>query len=359
MKKSEMTVTLPVCIENVDCVTNCWIYNRLAIIKTSPYYRDWIASHYDLHVNKNLNFDFGETRVSSPSYHDAILERRPLQLFQFHEDDIIEKIKAEIIAGYYIVMYVREEVGEVYYHEVLFYGFDDVSESLQAIGLTERSFQAVLYSYSYIREMLPDVKKYFMEYPEVVVDLFLRFQYPVTAFRLNRSYSPENCPFEAYCKLKEELDGACHCVQYGTAFGEYKKTELVYRGISCLYAFYQILDMEINGDKFPEDFTGLTKAAKKLQEHQRMIWHSMKYVVEKWRLAMSDQSSDCISGYRQCYTVIKKWLAMVLKYEHVEDKKLLKRIMDDIPEIFERERKLLDEFVNQCIVWDAFNENYI
>ncbi len=42
---------LPIHIEDVDSVTDCWIYNRLAIIKTSPYYKDWIASHWYQNIN--------------------------------------------------------------------------------------------------------------------------------------------------------------------------------------------------------------------------------------------------------------------------------------------------------------------
>lgn len=42
---------LPIHIEDIDSVTECWTYNRLTIVKNSLYYRDWIASHYDLYVD--------------------------------------------------------------------------------------------------------------------------------------------------------------------------------------------------------------------------------------------------------------------------------------------------------------------
>lgn len=39
---------LPIHIEDVDSVTNCWIYNRLTIIRTSPYHKKRMASLYNL-----------------------------------------------------------------------------------------------------------------------------------------------------------------------------------------------------------------------------------------------------------------------------------------------------------------------
>lgn len=44
---------LPIEIENIDCVSKCWIYNRMAIRKISPYYRDWIASQYNILLQMN------------------------------------------------------------------------------------------------------------------------------------------------------------------------------------------------------------------------------------------------------------------------------------------------------------------
>ena len=80
---------LPIYTEGIDSVTDCWIYNRLAIIKTSPYYRDWIASHYNLY-SASGNFHFGETKIYSPSYHEEILQRRPLKVFEMNSSNIVD-----------------------------------------------------------------------------------------------------------------------------------------------------------------------------------------------------------------------------------------------------------------------------
>ena len=60
---------LPLKIGDIESVTECWTYNRLTIVKNSPYYRDWIASHYNLFVDSKLyNFTFGENNKIFPTY---------------------------------------------------------------------------------------------------------------------------------------------------------------------------------------------------------------------------------------------------------------------------------------------------
>ena len=90
---------LPIHIEDIDSVTDCWIYNRLAIIKTSPYYKDWIASHYNLYSDSS-NFHFGEVNIYPPSYHEEILQRKSLRVFHMDSSNInVFKAKASIWAS--------------------------------------------------------------------------------------------------------------------------------------------------------------------------------------------------------------------------------------------------------------------
>ena len=97
---------LPIHIEDIDSVTDCWIYNRLAIIKTSPYYKDWIASHYNLYSDAG-NFHFGEMNMYPPSYHEEILQRKSLKVFHMDSSNIIDTLKDNIKNGYYIIMHIK------------------------------------------------------------------------------------------------------------------------------------------------------------------------------------------------------------------------------------------------------------
>ena len=92
-------ITLPIHIDDVESVTDCWIYNRLAIIKTSPYYRDWMASHYNL-CSGSGNFHFGEINMYPPSYHEEILQIKPLKVYNMNSTNIIDNLKDNKKNGY-------------------------------------------------------------------------------------------------------------------------------------------------------------------------------------------------------------------------------------------------------------------
>ena len=82
-------IKLPVHFDIVT-VTECWTFNRLTIIGNSPYYIDWIASHYNLY-NSVYNFHFGDVSMHPPSYQEEILQK-PIQALIFHLK-ILMKIK--------------------------------------------------------------------------------------------------------------------------------------------------------------------------------------------------------------------------------------------------------------------------
>ena len=355
MNFTKKTVILPIYMNNIDCVTSCWIYNRLAIIKTSPYYSDWVASHYNLFADSDFVFSFGETTKIPASYHDEILERKPLHLFQFSENNIIENLKAEIMAGYYIVMHVMQNTNPSYFHEVLFYGFDDASDNM--IGISTGN--PIKYSYSHIRNTLSSVKRRLIDNIQESILLSIHYQYPATAFKVNNNFTPQNCPYEAFSKLKEELEGGFHNIHQANVYGEYNVSDVVYRGINCLYRFEQLLKLEITENAFLNKYSLMTRAAKKLQEHRSMMLHSMKYLSQKWKAAMTTSSAACILEYERCCVTSQKWLALILKYTQTMDKQLLEKVVTEIPDAFEQEKRILEKFLFASIKWDVFNEKYI
>lgn len=272
---------LPIQIANVDCVTDCWIYNRLAIIAASPYYEDWVASHYELYTAAGYNFYFGETSLTPPGYHDAILERRQLRLFAMTEETILGAIREELLRGWYLIFYVKDFMVQDHYHEVLIYGFDDGREEILVAGLKGYTFQEFAVPYAYLRDTLADLKQYFMDDIQQGANLSFHFQYPLTALRLRKDYEAANCPFEAYVKLENELKGDAFTRQTMFGFDDYRENETIYRGINCLYGFMKMLQQEVEGQPFEEWFRGMASGAKKIHEHQRMLRRTMGYLVEK------------------------------------------------------------------------------
>ena len=349
---------LPIHIEDIDSVTDCWIYNRLAIIKTSPYYKDWIASHYNLYSDSS-NFHFGEVNIYPPSYHEEILQRKSLRVFHMDSSNIIDTLKDNIKNGYYIIMHIKPYIDEDYFHEVLFYGFDDSKQQLISVGVTQRFFQTICIDYSHMEITVEDIKKYYLNNSFRGMELSMNYQYPATAMKLNPSYNPDNCAFEAYLKIRKELDGKICIINHPKEIGDYGCHHYHYIGIACLNAFKEILQTEINGDKFCDWFRGLTSAAKKLYEHRCMIKTSMEYIIKKWKIALTDEANSALMQYNDCVQVSEKWLNLCLKYEFNQDKEILKRIIDEIPSAFLKEKATLNTFLYQGIDWECFNKNFV
>lgn len=349
---------LPIHINDVESVTDCWIYNRLSIIKTSPYYRDWIASHYNLYSDSG-NFHFGEMNIYPPSYHEEILQRKPLKVFNMNRANVVDTLKENIENGYYIIMHIKPYINKDYYHEVLFYGFDDSKGRLISVGVEQRGFRTICIDYSHIETTIEDIKKYYLDNSFRGIELSINYQYPATSVKLNPSYKPDNCAFEAYSKICREMDGKLCIVRYPKEVGNYDYHHHHYMGIDCLDAFKETLQTEINGDSFSDWFRGLTSAAKKLYEHRCMIKISMEYIMEKWSIALTDNANSALVEYSDCVLTSEKWLNLCLKYEFKQDKKILKHIIDEIPAAFLKEKAALDTFLYHSIDWKRFNENFV
>lgn len=356
---SQDRIELPIYISDVESVTDCWIYNRLAIIKTSPYYEDWISSHYNLYSTQVLNFHFGNIIMYPPAYHEEILQRTPIRLFELTADNVIDCLKEYIKAGFYIIMFIKVGKESDDIHERLFYGFDDTQKCMLCAGTKNRIFSPITYSYSYLRDTLEDVKQYFLHNEQLGMDFALNYQYPVTALKLNPSFKPDNCVFEAYLKIQTELRGEFFDLNKEFHFGEYTKWAHIYTGISCLDAFEKALENEIAGREFSENFRGLTSAAKKLQEHRLMMLQSITYVLKHWQSVFQENTSMVINEYKACYSTVEKWSRLCLKYEFTQDKNILKHIVQEIPHIFNKEKECLEQFVNNSIDWQKFNRTQI
>lgn len=258
-----MKKELQIQINEVNCVTDCWIYNRLAIIKTTPYYKDWIASHYNLYATDVYNFHFGDINMYSASYHEEILQRKSANLFKLTSKNMIEEIKNHIEDDCYVIINIKTPGVGNGFHECLIYGFDDFKEMFLAVALNGGMFQAIEVSYLYMKENIDQVKKHFLKNSQLGMYLSKDFQYPFTVFKLNSNYKIDNCVFEAFHKIRSEVCGKQYDECDVMGFEEYQSVTQKYTGISCLDAFKKMLSNVILGGEFKHGFLGIVPAAKK------------------------------------------------------------------------------------------------
>ena len=349
---------LPINIDEVECVTECWTFNRMAILKTLPYYEDWIASHYDLHATSNFNFFFGQNQIYTPDYYDIILNRKFINLFELTESDVVDRLKDELSKGYYLILYFKPLSDVEWYHEVLIFGFDDMKKVFHCIGLEKRIFQEKEYDYTYMKDALKAVKKHIKENKKGI-NLGMQFQYALSAFQPKDDYCTDNCVFEAYRKIRNELYGEEGLRHRLTSVGKFQQQAQYYKGICCLDALANMLSKLIVGENIGGGFRGITNAFQKLYEHRYMMIISLKYVLKNWEKAIKSNAAECISTYEECCNIVEKWVKMAIKYELTTKTEILERILTEIPEVYEREYNCLNEFVNNCIDWDKFHDYYV
>lgn len=352
-------IELPIEIEDIDCITDCWVFNRLIIIKTSPYYEDWIASHYNLFATSEYNFHFGDLSLSEPNYHDDILERKQLNVLKIDQNNVVLELSKKISEGYYINIFVKSNTEIDHFHEVVIYGFDNFKNDFLVVEHQNRGFKKSHISYDFLIDTWPDIKKYFISNSFRGMELSMNFQYPATLFKIKHGYNIENCAVEAYKKLRKELQGTKLNIFCSQEFLNYKEYRIQYQGIECLSAIFAMINDALNGKEFVSWFRGKTSAIKKLYEHRKMILLSMRYVYKKWQVCMSDESLIYIEKYQENLKIVEKWLSLSLRYELTNNKHDLEIVLNDLPTVYRNEKNILNNFVYHTINWDIFNENFI
>lgn len=355
-------VVLPMHIEDITVSTECWTFNRLAIIKSSPFYRDWIASHYNLFVDtNNYNFLFGDFSCYTFAYYGELLQHKPINFFQLNRENIIGTIKSFIAEGWYIIASFdyNEQLDAV--HEQLLFGYDDEQESFLTLDVINRKFKKTQISYSRVVEVIEKVKAHFLRREKDAIKLSLVFQYPITIVRINKSFSPQNCPFEAYKKMIWEVNSKC-MVQTGLFnfdICDDRDQANIVTGLRCLIAFGDMLEAFIEGRTASPWFKGITNAVKKIQEHQQMICNTMEYLAEKWSKAITSEAGQALKDYKDVLRTLDKWMGMCLKYEINGDVALLKRIRAEANNVYKEELKSLLSFINNGFDWQKLNRYYI
>ena len=152
-----------------------------------------------------------------------------MRLFHLTQQNIVNELKGYLRDGYYVNMMIKQYRDRDFVHEVVFYGFDGSSRCFTAVEFENEIFESMTFSYSYIEEIIEKVKGTFRSELRRGMMLELGFQYPVTIFKLNPSFNSANCVFEAYRKVKQELNGAFYDLHFAGEFAEYKSQSYGYR----------------------------------------------------------------------------------------------------------------------------------
>ena len=162
-----MKKILPIAIKDNPIVSACWTFAKTAIIKTSPYAEDWMASHLQLYMDHTFCTYFGESNsMYPPGYYDDILHTKNLDVFSINTDNIIPTIKGNLDEGRYILLRTNWNTAdkrEPRFHEVLIYGYDDEKQVFFVPLMEDRIFVPAEVSFEHIKTshllMIEEYKK--------------------------------------------------------------------------------------------------------------------------------------------------------------------------------------------------------
>lgn len=168
-------------------------------------------------------------------------------------------MRDELLKGYYLIMYIKPFEDSDWFHEVLFYGYNDSEKKFKAIVFKDRAFRRMDYSYKYIQSILQEIQDRLRKNKKKGMELSLQYQYPIYAFRLREDYPTDSWVFRAYRKINDELEGVrFHDGEINSTW-VFKVCSCVYRGISCLTALENMIKEVLAGEEMEPGCQGMTE----------------------------------------------------------------------------------------------------
>lgn len=344
-----MEKRLPIVTQKTAVVTECWTFARMAIIQTSTFAVDWLASHMNLFMTETSHIYFGENfRQFRPSYYEDILDTEHIDIFSVDRKDVIAKIKQQIDSNKYVLLstvWYFDENNVPLIHESLIYGYSDEKKMFYITMLKDRAFIETTMLFSWIEDNFEIVKNHWCSRGgRHMVNYCINFMTPWVNYSLKKTYDTHNAVYMALDKIDKERCGRKIMASSLSEKMTIADTVVYYTGIACLDG----LSNAIN--RICQNLPGyydIIKIIKVLLEHRKLILLSMRYVKEK--LSLKKEFDNIILNYEDCCGYIEKWCNMAIKYDLTKDKTLLLRINCEIAQIYLKEKNSINVFYNNCI----------
>lgn len=331
--------------------SECSVFEKLAIIQTSPHGEAWLASHLRLFYDSNYgDCRFGEwNALYPPEYYEDILQIEEVPVLQDPPDRIVDIIKHCIDDGFYALVELNwsRDAAEPAYHEALFYGYDDDRQLLFTPAVQERHWKEDLWSYEQVQASYRQFLDYLAEHPDHRLYYSTHYQYPFSKIKMRDTYSPGRAAYMAMENIVNEVWGKKIDIQDFDAGQAVLSNNRFYRGLACLMGAKDKLDHLIETQE-PDSFP--TSTFVRLYEHRALLLLSLNYICKAWEVA-EEAVSAYIARYRRCCERAQKWYLLLLKYEATRDIQILQRVRDEIPVAYQEESDALCGFYSASHAW--------
>ena len=353
-----MEIRLPIELKTA-VITECWTFEKRAVIQSAPLADDWLASHLSLYMDAEFSCYFGDGEsYYDPAYYRDILRIEELPLFPLSEEETLSLIRQNLREGRYVMVMlhqgIEERDGRNDYHEALLYGYDDEKEifftpALRMTRLVERELP-----FDAVHASLVRLKAHMLRVPDDRFFWSREYQYPLSIIQIREDYVP-NQVYEALKKIVPEVWGKSVAVTELDADMRLYGEKTVYKGLGCLYGLREALRRTLNGEPMPPTFLGFARNLKKMLEHRQNLLHTMRYVMDRWNI-QNDEIDWHVQSYASCCERAENWMSMALKAELTGDTSLYACIAEEIPAAYREEYLMLADFYNLCLAW--YYENH-
>ena len=328
---------------NAAVVTECWTFYRLAIIQTTPFGREWLASHLRVFMQRRFRVYFGENfQIYYHQYYHDILRYEGIDIRTLPPESLVDLLKRHVRQGRYTLVECDfdqlngQPSGKPVFHEILVYGFDDERQVFftPVLGASRR-FSRWEVPYACLIESYRSMRKYMTAHPAEQYHLMNHYHYMVTRISIDPHYRPDDTPIMAIAKMREEALG---CQFTETDFGR----EVVYStGIGCLKG------MKESGLMTAEDGVDeawIVNSVKKLHEHRRIILSTMHYLQKMLQL---DEAME-IGQYEQSCRLLEIGCNFAMKHQATGETENLRKLAAYLDRAYEIERQILWPFIQLC-----------
>lgn len=353
-----MEIRLPVEL-NTAVITECWVFEKLAMIQASPFGEDWLSTHFQLYMDPYYSCYFGDGETHYPSsYFWDILAFEEMPLFALSEEELFSLILRHLREGRYVMLMICHvnggPDGTDFFHEGLLYGYDDEKEVFFAPQLQTTNLVEQTLSFDTVRTSLTRLKAHVLQAPQDRIRWAKEYQYPIGTIRIRTDYAP-NQVYDALMKFMPEIWGKTITITELDRDMQPYGEKTAYKGLGCLFGLREAMHREIHGEPLPPEFIGFPRNLKKMWEHRQNLLGTMRYVVNRWNI-QDETIHGHVQNYAVCCERFEQWVSMAIKAQITGQRDPYIQILKEIPAVYQDEFFTLADFYNHSASWYAENQ---
>ena len=346
-----MKKTLPIKVD-ASIQTECWTYNKLCILETSPYSDAWLSSNFGIYMDPEYLVCFG--RINNTFYlneYSNILEISELNYWENTPDTIVDTIEFEILKGNYLIIYLMLNVEKHMIHEFVFYGFDSEKQELYTLKLNQGKFKKKTVSYDWFITHYKNLYDYHLNNPDNIAWFGSNF-FPLTKIKVRDDFNDSICFVETMRRFNEELYGKKVLISNPITL----KEEQYLTGIECINGISlrvneYIRDQQfINGETLRKLSFEMQRNVCKLYEHHCVINRSMEWIIKQ----VQTKDEYYVQLHWDLCKRIKKLAMLSIKFENTGNWEIINKMDKELENLYDNVKEALRDFIDSITVLKKF-----